>query len=254
MLSRDEKDRYDRQLRIENFGEAGQEKLKGSKVFISGLGGLGSIITAYLAAAGIGILRIVDNGKVELNNLNRQILYCHEDLGKQKAEEAKKKLELLNPHIQIEAFTETITETTAIKLIGNSDLIVDALDNYPTRYILNRAALNKKIPFFYGAVRGFQGMVTTIIPGRTGCLRCIVPTPPPPSFVPIIGVTPAIIGCIQATEVIKYITGIGNLLANRLLLFNGLNLKFDEFTFKNNLTCPDCGENKEKGQRWTESC
>lgn len=240
MLSRDEKDRYYRQLKIENFGEAGQEKLKGSKVFISGLGGLGSIITVYLAVAGIGTLRIIDNGRVELSNLNRQILYCDEDLGKQKAEAAKKKLELLNPHIQIEAFTETITEATAIKLIENSDLIVDTLDNYPTRYILNRAALSKKIPFFFGAVSGFRGMVTTIIPGQTGCLRCIVPTPPPPSFFPVIGITPAMIGIIQATEVIKYIIGLGKLLKNRLLVFNGLNLKFDEVAFKRSLNCPEC--------------
>jgi molybdopterin/thiamine biosynthesis adenylyltransferase len=239
---------YGRQLLISDFGEAGQERLKNSKVFVSGLGGLGSIITLYLVAAGIGTLRIIDKGKVEISNLNRQILYNYDDIGKKKAEAAKIKLERQNPNSKIEEIAGTITERNAVKLIDNSDLIVDALDNYPTRFILNRVAVRKKIPFFYGAVRGFQGMVTTIYPGKTGCLRCLVPTPPAPSLVPIVGVTPAIIGCIQATEVIKYILGIGELLLNRVLLFNGLNFRFELITFKKREACPDCRnyENEEK--------
>jgi adenylyltransferase/sulfurtransferase len=245
MLSKEERTRYSRQLLIPDIGKAGQEKLKSSKVFVSGLGGLGSVITLYLAAAGLGTLRIVDKGKVELSNLNRQILYGSDDLGKKKAKAAKRKLERLNPNIKVEAMVRTITERNAIDLIDDSDIIVDALDNYATRYILNRVALRKKVPFFYGAVRGFQGMVTCIIPGKTGCLRCLVPTPPAPSLVPIMGVTAAIIGCIQATEVIKYITGVGKLLSNRLLLFNGLNSKFDEIRFKKNMNCPDCGKSEE---------
>jgi molybdopterin-synthase adenylyltransferase len=244
MLSKEERTRYNRQLLISGIGKAGQEKLKRSKVFVSGLGGLGSVITLYLTAAGIGTLRIVDKGKVELSNLNRQILYDSDDIGKRKAEAAKKKLEHLNPNIKIEAMAQTITERKAIDLIDNSDVIVDALDNYPTRYILNRISLIKKVPFFYGAVRGFQGMVTTLLPGETGCLRCLVPNPPRSSLCPVIGITPAMIGCIQATEVIKYITGVGKLLSNRLLLFNGLDLKFDEIIFKKNLNCPDCGKSK----------
>jgi len=246
MLSREERTRYSRQLLIPDIGRVGQERLKNSKVFVSGLGGLGSVITLYLAAAGVGTLRVVDKGKVELSNLNRQILYGSDDIGKKKAEAAKKKLKRLNPHIKIEAMAQSITERNAIDLIDDSDAIVDALDNYPTRYILNRAALKKRIPFFYGAVRGFQGMLTSIIPGKTGCLRCLVPTPPTPSLVPIMGVTPAMIGCIQTTEVIKYIVGIGELLMNRMLLFDGLNLTFEVITFKKRETCPDCREYQEK--------
>jgi len=242
MLSREERTRYSRQLLIPDIGKAGQEKLKSSKVFVSGLGGLGSVITLYLAAAGVGSLRIVDKGKVELSNLNRQILYGSGDIGKRKAEAAKKKLERLNPNVKIEAIARTITERNANDLIDDSDVIVDALDNYPTRYILNRVALRKKVPFFYGAVRGFQGMLTSIIPGKTGCLRCLVPTPPAPSLVPIMGVTPAVIGCLQTAEVIKYIVGIGELLMNRMLLFDSLNLKFEMITFKKRETCPDCRE------------
>jgi adenylyltransferase/sulfurtransferase len=246
MLSKEERTRYSRQLLITDIGKAGQEKLKSSKVFVSGLGGLGSVITLYLAAAGVGTLRIVDKGKVELSNLNRQILYGSDDIGKRKAEAARKKLERLNPNIKIEAMAQTITERNAIDLIDDSDLIVDGLDNYATRYILNRVALRKKIPFFYGAVRGFQGMLTSIIPGKTGCLRCLVPTPPAPSLVPIMGVTPAMIGCLQTTEVIKYIVGLGELFMNRMLLFDSLNLKFEVITFKKRETCPDCGEYQEK--------
>jgi adenylyltransferase/sulfurtransferase len=242
MLSKEERERYSRQLLIADIGKAGQEKLKSSKVFVSGLGGLGSVITLYLAAAGVGSLRIVDKGKVELSNLNRQILYGSGDIGKRKAEAAKKKLERLNPNVKIEAIARTITERNANDLIDDSDVIVDALDNYPTRYILNRVALRKKVPFFYGAVRGFQGMLTSIIPGKTGCLRCLVPTPPAPSLVPIMGVTPAVIGCLQTAEVIKYIVGIGELLMNRMLLFDSLNLKFEMITFKKRETCPDCRE------------
>jgi molybdopterin-synthase adenylyltransferase len=242
MLSKEERTRYSRQLLITDIGKAGQEKLKNSKVFVSGLGGLGSVITFYLAAAGVGTLRVVDKGKVELSNLNRQVLYGSDDLGKKKAEEAKKKLKRLNPHVKIEAMAQSITERNAIDLIDDSDVIVDALDNYPTRYILNRAALKKRIPFFYGAVRGFQGMLTSIIPGKTGCLRCLVPTPPARSLVPVMGVTPAIIGCLQTTEVIKYIIGIGELFMNRMLLFDGLNLTFEVITFKKRDTCPDCRE------------
>ena len=242
MLSKEERERYSRQLLIADIGKAGQEKLKSSKVFVSGLGGLGSVITLYLAAAGVGSLRIVDKGKVELSNLNRQILYGSGDIGKRKAEAAKKKLERLNPNVKIEAIARTITERNANDLIDDSDVIVDALDNYPTRYILNRVALRKKVPFFYGAVRGFQGMLTSIIPGKTGCLRCLVPTPPAPSLVPIMGVTPAMIGCLQTAEVIKYIVRIGELLMNRMLLFDSLNLKFEMITFKKRETCPDCRE------------
>lgn len=242
MLSKEELERYQRQIMLEGFGEAGQEKLKQSKVFIAGAGGLGSAIAVYLAAAGVGSLRIVDNDIVELSNLNRQILHWNEDIGKPKTEVAKIKLECLNPNVKVEITTETITQTNAIDLIDNAELILDALDNFPVRYILNKAALVKNIPFFHGAIRGFDGMATTIIPKKTACLRCIFPNSPPSSTVPVIGVTPAIIGSIQATEAIKYIVGIGQLLTNRLLIFDGLSCKFNEVLLKRNPACPDCGD------------
>ncbi len=242
MLSKEERTRYSRQLPVTGFGEAGQERLKNSRVFVSGVGGLGSIITLYLVAAGVGALRIVDRGKVELSNLNRQILYGNDDLGKKKVEVARIRLEQLNSNVKIEAIAGTITKRNVSRLTEGCDLIVDALDNYPTRYLLNKAALEKKIPFFYGAVSGFQGMATTFLPGKTGCLRCLVPSAPAPSRVPIIGVTPAIIGCIEVNEVMKYLLGLGELLTDRLLLFNGLSFTFELIRLKRRETCPDCGE------------
>jgi len=242
VLSKEELERYKRQIVLEGFGEAGQEKLKGSKVFVAGAGGLGSAITMYLTVAGVGSLRIVDNDKVELSNLNRQVLHWDEDIGKPKVKIAQRKLKRLNPNIKVEVINETITEDSVIKLIGNSDLILDALDNYPTRYILNKAALVKNIPLFHGGVHGFDGVATTIIPGKTACLRCLFPSPPPSFNIPVIGVIPAIIGCIQATEAIKYIVGVGELLTNRLLFFDGLSTKFNEVSLKRNPNCPDCGD------------
>ena len=162
-------------------------------------------------------------------------------MGRRKAESAEEKLKEINPDIEVEALSETIAENNALELVNDADLIIDAMDNFPTRYLLNRAALAKHIPFFHGAIYGFEGQVTTIIPGKTACLRCIFPEAPPPETFPVIGVTPGVIGLIQATEVIKYITGIGELLAGKLLLWDGLNSKFEELMVAINFECEDCG-------------
>ena len=240
MLTSKESGRYNRQIRI--FGEEGQGKLKNTKVFIAGAGGLGSPISIYLAIAGVGKIRMVDNDVVELSNLNRQILHWDKDIGKRKPESAEKKLKEINPDVEIEVISETLAETNALELVNNADLIIDAMDNFPTRYLLNRAALAKNIPFFHGAIYGFEGQVTTIIPGKTACLRCIFPKAPQPETFPVIGVTPGVIGLIQATEVIKYITGIGELLSGRLLLWDGLNSSFEEIAVERNPECADCGK------------
>jgi len=239
MLTKDELERYDRQIMIDGFGEEGQEKLKRAKVFIAGAGGLGSTIALYLTVAGVGTIRIVDHDKVELSNLNRQILHWDKDVGRKKINSTLEKLEQINAGVKIEAIEETISESNVSQLVADSDLIVDAMDNLPTRYILNKTALERKIPFFHGAVRG----VTTIIPGQTACLMCIYRghTPPQEKF-PVIGVTPAVIGCIQATETVKYIVGIGELLTNRLLTFSGLDMKFTEFKVSRDPNCKHCSQ------------
>lgn len=173
MLTSAELERYDRQIMIYGFGEEGQEKLKSARAFIAGVGGLGSPVAIYLTAAGIGTLRIVDHDKVELSNLNRQVLHWDENTGGEKVYSAAAKLKKLNPNVKVEAVAETITETNASQLVTDCDLIVDAMDNLPTRYLLNRTAIEKEIPFFHGAVYGFEGRVMTVIPRKTACLNCL---------------------------------------------------------------------------------
>jgi len=241
MLTINELERYDRQIMIANIGKEGQEKLKRTRVFIAGAGGLGSSAAIYLTVAGVGMIRVVDHDRVELSNLNRQILHWDEDVGKKKAASATEKLKKINHEVKIEAIEETITDANVFQLIAGFDVIVDAMDNLPTRYLLNKAAIEKNIPFFHGAVYGFEGRAMTIIPGKTACLRCVYRGDIPKEKFPVIGVTPAVIGCIQATEVIKYIVGIGELLKNRLLIYDGLDMKFTEFKVKKDPQCEHCG-------------
>jgi molybdopterin-synthase adenylyltransferase len=246
MLSDQELARYDRQIMIQGIGKEGQEKLKRAKVFVAGAGGLGSPVSIYLAASGVGSLRIVDHDRVDLSNLNRQVLHWEEDLQKEKVLSGQDKLRKLNRHVEVEAMNKTITEENIHELLNGCHGIVDAMDNLPTRYILNKAAHDKGIPFFHGAVRAFEGRVMTVVPGQSACLRCLYRGPVAQDKFPVIGVTPAVIGCVQATEVIKYIVGIGRLLLNRLLIYDGLSMKFTEFAVRKNPMCDHCGEERER--------
>lgn len=242
MLTPNERERYSRQIMIPEIGEAGQEKLKAARILIAGAGGLGSPIALYLAAAGVGVIRIIDYDQVALSNLNRQILHGEEDQGKRKVDSAHEKLTRLNPSVITEPVAATITDDTARKLVQGMDALVDALDNVTTRYILNKVAIENGIPFFHGAVAGFEGRAMTIVPGKSACLRCMSRGPIPQETFPVIGVAPAVIGSIQATEVIKYIVGAGDLLTDRLLRFDGLAMTFMEFKIKRNPQCDHCGE------------
>lgn len=239
MLSERERERYKRQILL--FGDEGQERLKRSHIFIAGAGGLGSPVSIYLAVAGVGEITIVDMDAVDQSNLNRQILHYDRDTGKKKTVSAIEKLQNYNPDITINAIDTVIGEDNVHELVGRADGIVDAMDNYPVRYLLNRVALAKKIPFFHGGIRGFYGQATTIIPGRTPCLACIFPKAPPKEVFPVVGATPGVIGTIQATEVIKYLTKQGDLLAGRLLLWDGLAAKTEEIAVEKNPACPACG-------------
>jgi molybdopterin/thiamine biosynthesis adenylyltransferase len=242
MLTKKDLERYDRQIMIPGLGEAGQAKLKKAIVFIAGAGGLGSPVAIYLAAAGIGTLRIADHDTIELSNLNRQVLYGDGDVGKKKAAAAKARLKQLNADIRIETIGETITKDNATDLVGDADVIVDAMDNLPTRYLLNRIAIKKNIPFCHGAVYGFEGRAMTVIPGKSACLNCLYHGADVPKVkFPVVGVAPAVIGVIQATEVIKYLTGLGELLSGRLLNYDGLAMKFTEFRLKRDPECTVCG-------------
>ncbi len=224
------------------FGEEGQERLKKSNLFIAGAGGLGSPISIYLAVAGVGTITLVDMDVVELTNLNRQILHFDKDIGKTKTSSAEEKLTALNPDITVKVIETTIDESNASKLVGNADGIIDGMDNFPTRYVLNETAIEKNIPFFHGAIRGLYGQATTIIPGKTACLRCIFPKAPPKEVFPVVGVTPGFIGMVQATEALKFLTGTGQLLTNRLLLWDGLTSQVEEVCVDRDPACPACSK------------
>jgi adenylyltransferase/sulfurtransferase len=241
MLTEKDLQRYDRQIIFHGFGREGQEKLKKAKVFLAGAGGLGSPVAYYLAAAGIGTIVITDHDVVDLSNLNRQILHWEENIGKLKVDSAANKLSHFNSSIKIQAVSETVSESNVSKLVGDADIIVDAMDNLPTRYLLNMTAQQKGIPFVHGAVNGFEGRVMTVLPGKTACLNCLYHgAEVPKSKFPVIGVTPGVIGCIEATEVIKYIVGLGDLLTDRLLNYDGLSMKFTEFKINRDPDCLHC--------------
>jgi molybdopterin-synthase adenylyltransferase len=240
MIDDQEVVRYDRQILIKDFGTGGQEKLKNSRILIVGAGGLGSAASFYLAAAGIGHLRIVDRDQVELSNLNRQILHWESDIGRAKVLSAQEKLSRLNSGIIVESRRDEIDEKTLPGLLAGCDLVVDGLDNFPTRYLVNQQIIREEIPFIYGGILGMMGMVTVILPGRTPCLRCLFPQAPPPQKFPVLGTTPGIIGMIEATEAIKYLVGFGQLLTGRLLIYDGLAMRFSEVQIERNSECSFC--------------
>jgi adenylyltransferase/sulfurtransferase len=239
MLSERERERYKRQMLL--FGDEGQERLKKAHIFIAGAGGLGSPVSLYLAVAGVGTITIVDMDVVDQSNLNRQILHSDRDIGRKKTVSAEEKLTTINPDITVHAIDVRIDESNATALVGKADGIVDAMDNYPIRYLLNDVAVKKNIPLFHGAIRGFYGQATTIIPGKTPCLKCIFPKAPPKEVFPVVGVTPGVIGTVQATEVIKYILKSGDLLTNRIFIWDGLAGRADEIYAERIPCCPVCG-------------
>jgi molybdopterin-synthase adenylyltransferase len=243
MFSERELERYRRQMML--FGDEGQERLKKAHVFIAGAGGLGSPISIYLAVAGVGTITIVDRDVIEQTNLNRQILHNDCDVGKKKTVSAEEKLTAINPDITVRAIDATIDEGNAAQLVGKAGGIVDAMDNYPTRYLLNEIAVRNNIPLFHGAIRGFYGQATTIIPGQTPCLACIFPRAPPREVFPVVGVTPGVIGTVQATEVLKYFLKTGDLLANRLFIWDGLQAHAEELCVEKNPRCGVCGDGKQ---------
>lgn len=238
MFSEHERERYQRQMML--FGDEGQERLKKANIFIAGAGGLGSPVSLYLAVAGVGTITIVDKDVVDRTNLNRQILHFDRDIGKKKTASAEEKLRKLNPDITVKAIEAKIDETTISDLVREADGIVDALDNYPTRYLLNRVAVSKEIPLFHGGIRGFYGQATTIIPGITPCLECFFPKEPPQEVFPVVGVTPGIIGAVQANEVIKYLLGSGDLLTGRLFIWDGMQARAEEICVERNPACEAC--------------
>ncbi|MFN3966098.1 MAG: HesA/MoeB/ThiF family protein [Endomicrobiia bacterium] len=242
-------ERYSRQIILPEVGGVGQEKLLNAKVLIIGCGGLGSPCAYYLASAGIGKIGLVDSDKVELNNLQRQILHFMKDIGRQKTESAKEKLNAINPDVEVKTYPVRLTSNNIMDIIKDYDIIVDGSDNFPTRYLVNDACVLSKKPLIHAGILRFDGQATTIIPYEGPCYRCIFPEPPPPGMVPscqeagILGVVAGVLGVIQATEVIKYILGKGDLLLGKLLIFNALEMNFRKLNIQKNKNCQICGDN-----------
>ncbi len=241
MLSPEELMQYTRQLAVESWGVTAQEKIKSSHAFIAGAGGLGSPVLYYLAAAGVGKLSVCDSDRVDITNLNRQILHNHERIGLNKAESAEKTLRSINPSINILPLVEKITARNAQRLLEGADIIIDCLDNFKTRSILNRVSVESSIPLIHAGVAEFRGQVTFLSPPETPCLNCIIPSmPSPKGILPIVGSTAGVIGSIQATEALKYLIGVTPSLKNRLLFWDGVTMEFSTISIKRNPACRVC--------------
>jgi molybdopterin/thiamine biosynthesis adenylyltransferase len=246
-LSQQERERYLRQLPIPGWGEEVQQRLKEATVFVAGAGGLGSPLLMYLTAAGVGTLRVCDSGRVELSNLNRQLLYSQADVGRNKAETARKTLRRLNPHVRVQALARHIAADSVAELAGDAALIVDCLDNFPTRFTLNEHCVRTGTPLLHAGVTGLGGQIVLLHPPRTACLACLVAPPveepvagEPPVPFPILGATAGVLGCLQAMEALKYLSGLGSLLEGRLLFCDGEAAAFHEVLLEKDPRCPVC--------------
>ncbi len=232
-------ERYDRQIPV--IGIDGQRKLAQSSVLIVGVGGLGSPVSLYLAAMGIGKLVLVDKEEVELSNLNRQILYSTRDIGKKKVDVAKHRLQELNPYVEIEVYEQSLDEDLARDLVKRVDAVVDALDNWETRMILNKVCVEYRKPLVHAGVEGFYGQVMTVVPGKGPCLACLFTrTSPSRTRIPVMGVTPGVLGAIEAAEVVKLLLSMGKPLVGRMLIVDLLSMEFRTIEVRRNPRCPVC--------------
>ncbi len=243
--------RYSRHILLPEVGGKGQKKLSQAKIFVVGAGGLGSPVALYLAAAGIGTIGLIDSDVVDLSNLQRQILHHTPDVGRSKVLSAKEKIYALNPEVTVETYEDRFTASNALELIKPYDIVIDGVDNFPTKFLINDACYFADKPLVHGGILRFDGRVFSIIPKKSACYRCIFKEPPPAGLVPscqeagIIGVVAGIIGTIQATEAIKLILGIGQPLTDRILDFDAQKTSFREIKTKRNPKCPLCGDKPE---------
>jgi molybdopterin/thiamine biosynthesis adenylyltransferase len=242
-----QRNRYQRHLLLPEIGETGQIKLLDSKVLLLGAGGLGSPAALYLAAAGVGTLGIIDMDVVDESNLQRQILHNMDRVGDRKVDSAKKTLTALNPDVNVVTYDVRLGADNVLSIIDGYDVIVDGTDNFPTRYLVNDAALLKRIPVIHGSIFRFEGQATVFDPYNGPCYRCLIPEPPPAELAPscseagVLGVLPGIIGSIQAIEAIKMLLGLGDPLVGRLLSYDALEQSFRTFKVRRDPACPACG-------------
>jgi len=246
-LSPEEIKRYSRHLIMPEVGMDGQRRLKAGSVLCIGAGGLGSPAAMYLAAAGIGRIGIVDFDVVDFSNLQRQLLHGTSDVGTSKNESAKRRINDLNPHVQVDTYETLLTSQNALDLFKDYDVILDGTDNFPTRYLVNDACVLTGKPNAYGSIFRFEGQASVFATKDGPCYRCLYPEPPPPGLVPscaeggVLGVLPGIIGVIQATETLKLITGIGEPLIGRFMIYDALKMRFRELKLRKDPECPVCG-------------
>ena len=246
-LRDDQIDRYSRHIILQDVGGKGQEKILASKVLIIGTGGLGAPAALSLAAAGVGTIGLFDGDRVDLSNLQRQVIHFTPDVGKPKVESAREKINAINPDVNVITYQDVVHSGNIIDLISQYDFILDGTDNFSAKFLINDACVMAKKPFSHGGILRFDGQALTYVPGNA-CYRCIFITPPPKNAVPtcsqagVLGAIAGILGTIQATEALKFITGVGDLLTNRLLVFDAKKMNFRTVKVKRNPKCPVCGD------------
>lgn len=250
MLTPDERKRYARHLALPEIGETGQLRLKASRVLVVGVGGLGSPVAMYLAAAGVGRLVLVDGDTVDESNLQRQVVHGVATVGRPKVDSARERLHDLNPHVVVEAVPEHLSTANAADLLARCDVVVDASDNFATRYLVNDASLAAGKPVVHASILRFEGQLSVFAPGRGPCYRCLFAEPPAAGLVPscaedgVLGVLPGMLGTMQANETVKLLVGIGEPLIGRLLVLDALTMSTQELRFARNTQCQSCGVNK----------
>jgi len=240
----DQAERYRRHLQLPEVGPDGQARLLASRVLLIGVGGLGSPAALYLAAAGVGTLGLVDHDRVELSNLQRQILHTTDRVGERKTASAATAIHALTPDVQVIEHSERLTEASAAGLVAGYDVVLDCTDNLASRYALNEAAVGAHIPLVHASILRFEGQLTVCWPPQGPCYRCLYPSPPPPELAPVaglLGVVPGVIGVLQAAEALKLLLGIGEPLIGRLLVYDALDVSFDVLHVRRDPHCPTCG-------------
>ncbi|WP_435185079.1 SAMP-activating enzyme E1 [Halobellus sp. EA9] len=255
-------DRYSRHIIMDEVGPDGQKRLLGARVLVVGAGGLGSPVLQYLAAAGVGTLGVVDDDVVERSNLQRQIVHADADVGRPKVESAADFVADLNPDVAVETYETRLDKTNVAEIVPEYDVVVDASDNFPTRYLLNDFCRIHDIPIAHGAIYKFEGQMTTLTP-EGPCYRCLFPEAPEPGTVPdcattgVLGVLPGTVGCIQATEAVKLVLDAGERLEGRLLFYDAMDLSFETVPYQRNPDCPVCGDDPIgtiEDVEYTEAC
>jgi len=248
VLSDTQIERYSRHIILKEVGGKGQQKLLNGRVLIIGAGGLGSPAALYLAAAGVGSIGIADPDLVELSNLQRQVIHQTADVGRPKVDSAAEKMTAINPDVTVTVYDSWIHAGNISGIIGDYDFVIDGTDNFAAKFLINDACVLAGKPYSHGGVLQFLGQTTTVKPGHSACYRCIAPVPPPPGAIPtcaeagVLGVLPGIIGTLQATEAIKHLLGIGELLNNRMLIYDALDTEFTRVELVRNPDCPVCGD------------